>query len=64
MLECMVVDDGLVVLRCLALASAEVRSSRRERLRQVDGRLPQQRTSMPNRDANKVDGAPVSPELF
>ena len=60
----MVVDDGLVVLRCLALASAEVRSSLRERLRQVDGRLPQKRTSMPNRDANQVDGAPVPPELF
>jgi hypothetical protein len=37
MLECMVVDDGLVVLRCLALASAEVRSSHRERPRQVNG---------------------------
>ncbi len=60
----MVVDDGLVILRSLALASAEARSSRRERLRQVDGRLSQQCTSMPNRDANQVDGAPVSPELL
>ncbi len=64
MLEGMVVDNRLVVLRCLALASAEVRSSHRERLRQVDGRLPQQRTNMPNRDVNQVDGAPVFLELF
>ncbi len=52
MLECMAVDVGLGVVSCLALASNEVRSSRRQRLRQVYGRLPQQRSSMPDRDAH------------
>ena len=63
MLEGVAVDVGLGVVSCLALASYEARSSLRQRLRQVNGRLPQQRPCMPDRDAHQADRALVLPEL-
>ena len=63
MLECMAVDVGLGFFSRLALASNDVRSSRRQRMGQVNGRLPQHRPCMPDRDAHQADRAPVLPEL-
>ena len=63
MLEGVAVDVGLCIGGCLALASYEARSSRRQRLCQVHSCLPQQRSCMPDRDAYEVGRAPFLPEL-